>query len=186
MNLAQRCSLRKEAPDRSLSTWRSIILDSWFPEAFALSFSLGCLVTIFAILQAYSNKAPPNFSFGLSLNSIVSVLSTASKSSLIYVVAESISQLKWTWFRKRSRQLQGLQAIDYASRGPWGSLTVLFHRSGRSLVSLGAITLLALAFDPFMQQIISYSIRQTSHVTNATLAKQARVILPPSNGHKAF
>jgi hypothetical protein len=46
---------------------------------------------------------------------------------------------------------------DAASRGPLGSATLLFTLRARPLASLGAvITILALAFDPFIQQIVQY------------------------------
>jgi hypothetical protein len=46
---------------------------------------------------------------------------------------------------------------DAASRGPLGSLILLFSLRSRPLASLGAvITILALAFDPFIQQIVQY------------------------------
>ncbi|KAL4744310.1 hypothetical protein BDW72DRAFT_209109 [Aspergillus terricola var. indicus] len=101
------------------------------------------------------------------------VLVLDSWSSLIYVVASTVGQLKWIWFRKGSRQLQGFQSIDDATRGPMGSLLILFQRPGRSLVSLGAmITILALAFEPFMQQILRYPLREALQVTDRALAKQ--------------
>jgi hypothetical protein len=47
---------------------------------------------------------------------------------------------------------------DSASRGPLGSTILLFSLRARPLASFGAIiTILALAFDPFIQQILQYS-----------------------------
>lgn len=39
-----------------------------------------------------------------------------------------ISQLKWTWF-KQSRRAIDLERYDQASRGPYGSLKILFRLS---------------------------------------------------------
>jgi hypothetical protein len=51
--------------------------------------------------------------------------------------------------------LQDLQVYDEASRGPWGAM-VLLKTSKFSLASLGAlIVLFLLAFDPFIQQLIT-------------------------------
>ncbi|OJJ34564.1 hypothetical protein ASPWEDRAFT_42551 [Aspergillus wentii DTO 134E9] len=97
---------------------------------------------------------------------------------MIFVVAECIGQLKWVWFQKK-RQLQGIQNVDDASRGPWGSLTILFQRPGRSLISLGAIvTILALAFEPFMQQIVTYPTRQVESPSKRAIAKQSHIAMP--------
>jgi len=75
-----------------------LLLDTWFPEILAVAFSTGCLIAIVAVLLAYNDKTVPQLPYGITLNAIVSILATASRSSLIYTVATSISQLKWCWF----------------------------------------------------------------------------------------
>ena len=77
---------------------------------------------------------------------------TACKSSLLFLVAESIRQLKWVWFSQQGKD----QRRDYyriycrsMQRGPLGSLTIR-----------DAITLLLPEFDfsiQQMQQISDYS-----------------------------
>ena len=63
---------------------------------------------------------------GVTLNAIVSLLSTASKAALLFALAESVGQWKWILFSSRSRPLLDLERIDSASRGPWGSLQLLW------------------------------------------------------------
>lgn len=59
--------------------------------------------------------------------------------------------------------------FDDSSRGPLGSITLLRHHKGRSVVSLGAIILvLMLAFDPFIQQILSYPVETTTEQPQTT------------------
>ncbi|EKG16900.1 hypothetical protein MPH_05881 [Macrophomina phaseolina MS6] len=71
-------------------------------------------------------------------------------------IAEGISQLKWYWFNE-PQPLIDLDRFDTASRGPWGSLLLLFHTRKHYLASLGAfITIAALAVDPFSQQVLQY------------------------------
>ncbi|KAL4884734.1 hypothetical protein BJY04DRAFT_181904 [Aspergillus karnatakaensis] len=66
-----------------------------------------------------------------------------------------------------------MQLFDDASRGPLGSILILFRRKTWSLVSLGAaITLLALAFDPFMQQLLSYTLMEAPRVSSLAAVKQ--------------
>lgn len=92
-------------------------------------------------------------------------------------MAESIGQLKWVWFFEqgkdaRNKPLYDIQSFGGASRGPLGSLMILFRQKGLSLASLGAaITLLSLAFDPFIQQIIDYPLREITK--NSDLAVTA-------------
>jgi hypothetical protein len=90
-------------------------------------FSLLCFAAIICILGVFEGKARPHFAYGLTLNAIASVLATASKSSLIYVIGECIGQLKWIWFYKKRRRLDQIQLFDSVSRGPLGSLFMLMH-----------------------------------------------------------
>lgn len=142
--------------------WNRLLLNTWFVEVVAVIFSAACVIAIAIVLSVYDGKTQPNMPYGLTLNAIVSVLSTASKSALICAVAGALGQLKWIWFR-RSRKLQDIQLFDDASRGPWGSVTLLGSLNIRTLASIGAlVTVLALAFEPFVQQILKYPVRLVS------------------------
>jgi hypothetical protein len=99
----------------------------------------------------------------------------------MYTVGECISQLKWNWFYdsngRKKKQLSDIQSFDTASRGPLGSVVVLLKHKRQSLVSLGAIIIVfALVFDPFMQQVITYRIRErvveTADSSNKAIATQ--------------
>ncbi|KAJ5153921.1 uncharacterized protein N7500_009360 [Penicillium coprophilum] len=78
------------AADRPSSNWDSAVLDTWLYELCALVFSLACFIAIIAVLWAYDQKSTPTMWQGLTLNTIVSILATASKSSLIFVVGDAI------------------------------------------------------------------------------------------------
>ena len=163
---------KKAAP----TDWILPILDTWFYEIFAIGFSLACFISIIGVLAAFNQEPAPSLSYGLTLNAIISILATASKSSLIFAVGECIGQLKWVWFHSRRRQLDEMQLFDSASRGPFGSLVVIFQHRGQSLVSLGAlVTILALAFDPFIQQILTYPIRNTVDAADSSAAEARQV-----------
>ena len=79
-------------------------------------------------------------------------------------VAQGISQLKWTYFQQRPHRLAELQVFDDASRGPLGSLQLLWKIRWKAVVaSLGALVcVLALATEPFTQQILSYPTLMTA------------------------
>ena len=150
------------------------------------------MATVF-VLWVYDGKEQPEMSYNLSLNTIISVLGTGCKSALVLVIGEAISQLKWLWFQdpgqsQNQNQLVGIQRFDAASRGPLGSLMIIFHYRARSIVSLGAtIIVLLLAFDPFMQQIIRYPIKSIPdmNTTASAAAPQSRGLyytLPADQG----
>lgn len=168
-------------PTTGLADWLLATFDTWLHEVIATVFSLACFASIVGVLVAYDQEPTPSLSYGLTLNAIISILATASKSSLVFTIGECIGQLKWVWFHKSPRQVDGMQLFDSASRGPLGSLMVIFKHRGQSLVSLGAIVIiLALAFEPFLQQILTYPIRTTADVSTpiAATAKQVPYILP--------
>ena len=159
--------------------WKHLTLDTWSGETFLMSFSFLSFLAIVIVLAVYDQKPSPSLKWGLKLNTIISILAIASKSSLMFVVSETIGQLKWIWFRTGKRRLKSLQTFDEASRGPLGSFSVLFTRPGRKsrLVTLGAaITVLALAFEAFIQQIMSYPIRQVGKDSSQASAKRNTIL----------
>ncbi|KAF2201659.1 hypothetical protein GQ43DRAFT_486696 [Delitschia confertaspora ATCC 74209] len=169
-----------------------IITDWWWWELFSWLVSFAAVVAIIAILIAYNGKPPPGkIMFGITLNAYISIFSAVGKAALILPVSEAIGQLKWIWFRRESK-LWDFFTFDSASRGPWGSLMLLGRTRCRRLVSLGAaITILALAFEPFFQQIVTYPIRtvadshQTSSISVAMKYREENVRYVPSDGNAA-
>lgn len=171
---------RKKKPKAKRSLW----LDTWLFEGIALSFSIACLVAIFGVLAAYDNKKRPQLAYKITLNTIISVLATGCKSSLILVIGEAICQLKWLWFQgPAQRRLFGMQSFDAASRGPLGSLMIIIEHGAHSLVCLGAaLIILLLAFDPFIQQVISYpllSVADPDNMGGAAAPQVTRYIPAP-------
>ena len=135
-----------------------LLLDSWVYEAVAMGLSIACLAAIAAIVAYYDEKAVPKGV--ITLNTAVSVLSTAARSGLIFVVSAVVGQLKWCWIRKSERQLQHLQTMDSASRGPVGAMQMVALWTGGTLAAAGGIlTVLLVAFSPFLQQLLEYPLR---------------------------
>ena len=141
--------------------WSRLVSNTWWFELLAITFSSSCLVAIAVILRVYQEKPLLPMAYGLTLNAIISVLATVSKAALIAAISGSLGQLKWERFRTQ-RKLYDLQAFDDASRGPAGSIGLLLERPGDVLAIIAAvITVLAVVFDPFIQQIVRYPSRIT-------------------------
>ncbi|KAE8153169.1 hypothetical protein BDV25DRAFT_127495 [Aspergillus avenaceus] len=82
---------------------------------------------------------------------------TISKGSILYVISEALGQLKWVWFAQRTRPLSNLREFDWASRGFYGSGELMWRLRFRHFAVWGAMAMiLALAFDPFAQNLIHY------------------------------
>lgn len=108
---------------------RKWITDSWLLELGGLFLALLSMGALIVTLLLYQNKGVPQWGWGLTLNSLLSILSQITTVSITMVLAEALSQQKWLWFRKSARSLADFGRFDEASKGPWGSLVLLCSKS---------------------------------------------------------
>ncbi|ORY17431.1 hypothetical protein BCR34DRAFT_474758 [Clohesyomyces aquaticus] len=132
---------------------------NWILEIVSWLISALCMVAIIGILIGVQNRPNPKWALSFTLNALAKIASAA----LVLPASEALGQLKWMWFgRGESKKMMDFEVFDNASRGPWGSVLLLIRTRGRSLAALGAlVTLLALALDPFFQQLASFPDRWT-------------------------
>jgi hypothetical protein len=132
------------------------VLRIWWLEIVCSILFLASLFAIVATLYSYEGKQPPNWRYRLSLNTLIAIYAVILKAAMLLVTAQGLSQLKWRWFEK-DHLLRDLTSYDNASRGPWGSLKLLWRlRARHTISSIGAsITIAALLVDPFAQQVVS-------------------------------
>ena len=162
---------------------RSSLIQLWWLEVVACFVAFAMLVAIVVTLYQYQHSPLPRWRFNLSVNSVIAIYIAAMKVSMLLVVAEGLSQLKWFWYRQR-RPLKDMTKYDRASRGPKGAVSLLVALRGQSLVStLGALlTVVAVALDPFAQQIIRYYSCQIPDTgSQATIARSTFFI--EAGGH---
>jgi hypothetical protein len=130
-----------------------------------MAFSTACLASMVGILSSMQNQPLSQWRLPIQPNALMAIFASIAKAALLYPVAECISQFKWLHMRQGTHEMLDLQRFDDASRGPWGSTLFLWrYRLGRSLRMVLAalcclVTVLALAIDPFTQQIIDYPAR---------------------------
>ena len=157
--------------------WTRLIADTWFPEILAAILSITSTIAIAVVISVYNGKANPQLPYGITLNAVISVLGTAAKTSLGYVVASAISQLKWCWFQKK-RKVYTMAFFDDASRGPWGAAIFLYDVRWRSFASIGAmVVIVSLAYDPFIQQILRYPSKDL-HSTMGVVSTKRNTFFP--------
>ncbi|KAI0164687.1 hypothetical protein GGR57DRAFT_497564 [Xylariaceae sp. FL1272] len=131
--------------DKSLSHWHFVVcIDFLFTTS--LSF---CIVIISRISRA------------IAPNSLISIFSTITKSALMVTVASCLSQLKWVYFDDTIQPLRHFELFEEASRGPWGSavFSLVVHFRAKLALFGSIVTIVALAFEPFTQQIIAFPTR---------------------------
>jgi hypothetical protein len=88
-----------------------ITLDTWVPETLALFISAASIIAITAILKYYDSTKSPELPYGITLNAIVSILATVSRSMLIFAVSMCIGQLKWCWYHERKCKVEDIQTM---------------------------------------------------------------------------
>ncbi|KAH7113749.1 hypothetical protein B0J11DRAFT_619197 [Dendryphion nanum] len=126
------------------------VITRWILEIISWCLSALCMTAVIVVLIFVQNKRAPEWPLSQTLN----MLSRVASAALILPVSEALGQLKWNWFQTKSKTMWDFEIFDNASRGPWGSALLLVRTKGRTLASLGAaVTLLALAMDPFFQQL---------------------------------
>ncbi|OCK99405.1 uncharacterized protein K441DRAFT_652915 [Cenococcum geophilum 1.58] len=138
--------------------------DTWFAEASALCISVCALAGIYGLLKHYNGK-PVVAWHQVTLNAAVSTLATLARTLMLLAVASCLGQCKWIWFNKQLEPLPDFELINEAARGPSGASRLLLRTILKatlrpklltSVVTIGcSVTLLALAFDPTIQQIVS-------------------------------
>jgi hypothetical protein len=130
-------------------------------------FACALFATDIAILARYDGSSLSDWHANISLNTIVSTLSTVAMFTLMNPLGAALGQCKWLLFRRENRPLSHLSHLDGASRGPYGCIK-LFGRWKYygPLPSIGALLIIVtLAVNPFMQQLIRYQFRDVERGT---------------------
>ncbi|KAL2061034.1 hypothetical protein VTL71DRAFT_9086 [Oculimacula yallundae] len=130
--------------------------DRWIFETLCCLWAAFMLFAMIITLVIHQEKSIPSWPYSISINSLIAIFTALMKAALMVVVAAAISQLKWDWFGE-PHPLVDLEYFDAATRGPWAACILMLAARKHYLASFGAlITILALAIDPFSQQIIQY------------------------------
>jgi hypothetical protein len=106
--------------------------NDWFVwEVLGLVASTGVLIALAAVLAQYNRKPQPNWQY-MSLNSLISWMSTMFRAGIVISSSEALGQLKWIWFaQKRERSVQELRVYDSATRGPYGAMELIWTLRAR-------------------------------------------------------
>lgn len=135
----------------------SDFLGDWRWECGAAFVAAGILVAQFVILSVYQDRKTSDWTGPIALNTLIAVLSTISRVSLVSITSEIISQLQWTR-SATAAPLSDLKAYNQASRGAWASLKLLILGSEswkRPDLSVAlSVVLISLGMGAFAQQAV--------------------------------
>jgi hypothetical protein len=140
--------------------------DGWLDEILA---SISCILAFaafVAVLVYFNGRQIPELGHGLTLNGLISVLTTIIRLSLALCLSGPLGQLKWMWMADKRRPLSDIAIFDQASRGPRGASNMLFKFRGSLVALMGAFLILIVpGFEFTMQQAVQYP---TVHVASRT------------------
>lgn len=120
-------SALKKGPEKAKSAKRErpSIVKSWWKEILTWLLATVALLTIVVLLAAFDGKLVRQWHSRVSINTMIAVLAQVEVSALMVSVQASLGQLKWIWFQQQ-RPLVGMETFDSATRGPEGSVKLLW------------------------------------------------------------
>lgn len=140
----------------------TFLRDKWLWETTCIIFSIACVIAITILSSRLDGTWVSKWSFFLQPSTTFSILITAAQSSMMFVIAEVLSQLKWLQMSlPKAQPVADFATFDSASRGPLGSLKLFYSWKPESNIlppmvyAASLITIAALAMGPFTQQVIS-------------------------------
>ncbi|KAG6357754.1 hypothetical protein INS49_013633 [Diaporthe citri] len=150
----------------------------WLWEILSITVAALALVAIVITLVLHRDHPLPKWPSAITINALIAVFTAVFKACLMMPIAEAIGQLKWLWYQK-SRPLRHMEHWDLASRGPWGSMLLIFLLKSQNLAVIGAIlTVVAMAVDAFTQQVVQF-------YSCPTVVDGERATVPFSNNYTA-
>ena len=145
------------ADSKAPNPQKSWLWDSWVVEVTGAVLSILSLFAIVLLLLVYDGKSTFTW-HGVTLNTIISVLATTARISIVLAVSSCLAQQKWMWLSRRPGPLMDFETFDAASRGPSGSIKLLWSTKSWAVAAIGAwVIILAVAVDPFLQQLLTYN-----------------------------
>jgi hypothetical protein len=167
--------------------WQRLAVDHWGWEISAAVLCIGVLAAIVGVLIGYDQQPVPDLPDGLTINAIIAFLSTLAKSALVLVITAVIRQEEWLWYIDAPRRLSHVDDFDEASRGPYGSFLLLIRARGSLRVLLAAtITVLALGFEPFLQQLVTIKARSVPILNTSASIRSPKDYAETNNNQLTF
>ncbi|CCT63697.1 uncharacterized protein FFB20_02850 [Fusarium fujikuroi] len=128
---------------------------SWLWETLSLLLALGLLIATIVIPAQNNNRVLKPWPYDISLNTIIAILSTFMRASMLLVVAELIGQMGWNALQK-PRPVSDLHHFNNASRGILGAMKLFWTVPPRLTSIIAALVIIiSPAITPFAQQSVS-------------------------------
>lgn len=166
-------SLRSQEPRKSTET-NTTVLATWWLECVCLLLMVIALIAVAVTVYKYEGMPQPRWRYSVTVNTLIALYTVIITAAMVKILSSGLSQLKWLWYSKQ-RCLGDIEYWDQATRGPWGSLCLLWRLRARDLIAiLGALTIvLAILLAPLTQLLVQYrTCRILDSGSNATISRR--------------
>ena len=93
------------------STYSYLIGGSWILEVLAWILAASTLIILIIVLTVFNGKPLSHWHSGVSVNTLVNVLTTISSVALIFPVASAIAQIRWLWLAKQASPIADIESF---------------------------------------------------------------------------
>jgi len=93
------------------SFYSRLVESSWTLEVLAWILAAAALVILIAVLAVFNGKSLSHWHSGVSINTLVNVLTTIASVALIFPVASGIAQMRWLWLAKGQSPVADIESF---------------------------------------------------------------------------
>jgi len=116
--------LGEETPTLSSGTHHAIY--DWKWEILDAALAIGSLSGILVLLYSYKDRPTRQWHHRITINTVLSLLTTAIAATISTLLAKCLEQLKFSWFSRKGQSLHDVVILDEASRGWPDTLRLVF------------------------------------------------------------
>ena len=124
-----------------------LLYEWWMWEFLAMVVSIGAIIALIVVLKDADQQQQQPWMIGntqLTLNTVISIISTIIRASLLVMVSGALNQSPWNWFAQREhghnnwsgQPLKDLDTFGGAANSSLASLKLLYRTKFRCISSL--------------------------------------------------
>lgn len=93
------------------SIYSRLVGSSWALEVLAWMLAAITLIILITVLTVFNGKPLSHWHSGVSVNTLVNVLTTIASIALIFPVASGIAQIRWLWLAKQASPVADIESF---------------------------------------------------------------------------
>lgn len=103
---------------------------SWHLEIISLIASVLSIAAIISVLFHFNERPLPDWPNGITVNTLIALLTAITNASIAAPLSSGLSQLKWIHFKQECRPPKDIELFDDVSRGLYSAMKFLVYARG--------------------------------------------------------